>query len=52
MLEQIPCPGSEYILHVHRDRVRFRSSAGDVCQQQDHSGIEHHCIEEVATAAG
>jgi hypothetical protein len=51
MPEQFLCPGSEYILYVNRDRVSFRTSARDVRQQKDHSGIERNTIEEIPTAA-
>jgi hypothetical protein len=52
MLEQFLCPGSEYFLYINRDRMRFRPLPRDVRQQEKHSGIQHHTIEEVPSAAG
>jgi hypothetical protein len=42
----------EYILYLNRDRLRFRSPAGDVSQQEKQSGRRRDSIEEVPTAAG
>jgi hypothetical protein len=47
MLEQLLCPGSEDILYLNRDCVRFGSLARNIRQQKYHSGIESHAIEEV-----
>jgi hypothetical protein len=52
MPEQFLCPGLECILYFNRDRVRFRSLARDVRQQEYHSGIQRQSVEEVPTAAG
>jgi hypothetical protein len=51
MPEQLLCPGSEYILYVNRDCMRFGSPARDVHQQEHHTGIQSHAIEEVPTAS-